>query len=347
MNILSDLNLAKKTDFPANYLDNKNSELAGNYMTLVIFFLIVMIMVGYRRYMGFVDLNADDVEARYSNEESKFVELGGLQQNIRLHYRDEGLSPEKNPDAPVIFLLHGIMASLHTWDGWVDELRNDFRIIRIDIPGFGLTGPYKDGIYNVERFVDAVDQLSDHLGIQSFSLAGNSMGGFISWRFEAAHPNKVERLILLDSAGYSFKLPKMLKLLVFPILKTCIPFLTPRFLVTRTVKEVYGDSSKVTDAVIDRYHALMLREGNRKAVVTVLEVLLDINAEKIKQVKAPTLILWGERDLWIPVKLSKKFMADLKNPRLITYPGVGHIPMEEIPQKSAEDAKAFLLSSGS
>jgi pimeloyl-ACP methyl ester carboxylesterase len=91
----------------------------------------------------------------------------------------------------------------------------------------------------------------------------------------------------------------------------------------------------------------MLREGNRKAVVTVLEVLLDINAEKIKQVKAPTLILWGERDLWIPVKLSKKFMADLKNPRLITYPGVGHIPMEEIPQKSAEDAKAFLLSSDS
>jgi hypothetical protein len=80
-------------------------------MTFVIIFLIVIIMVGYRRYMGFVDLNADEVESRYSNKESKFVELGGLQQNIRLHYRDEGLSPEHSPDAPVIFLFHGIMAS--------------------------------------------------------------------------------------------------------------------------------------------------------------------------------------------------------------------------------------------
>ena len=314
-------------------------------MTLVIVFLIVMIMVGYRRYMGFVDLNADELESRYCNKESKFVELGGLQQNIRLHYRDEGLSPEQNPDAPVIFLLHGIMASLHTWDGWVDELRNDFRIIRIDIPGFGLTGPYKDGIYSVERFVDAVDQLSDHLGIQSFSLAGNSMGGFISWRFGAAHPNKVERLILLDPAGYSFKLPKIIKNIVLPISKVSVPLMMPRFIVTRGINEVYGDSSKVTDAMIDRYHDLILREGNRKALMAVLETLIYINPENIKQVSAPTLLLWGERDLWVPMKLAKKFTADLKNSRLITYPGVGHIPMEEIPQKSAEDAKAFLLSS--
>jgi pimeloyl-ACP methyl ester carboxylesterase len=300
-------------------------------------------MYSGRYYMGFVDLAPAVANSRYANEESKFIKLGGLQQGIELHYRDEGLSRDQNPDAPVLFLLHGIMASLHTWDGWVENLQNDFRIIRVDIPGFGLTGPYADGIYNIERSVDMLEQLSNELKVDSFFLAGNSMGGYISWNFAVQYPEKVKRLILVDSAGYSFEYPLLLELLRTPVLKDSMAFITPEFIVSQTLNEVYGDGSKVTDDTIARYHHLMLREGNRTAVVSVLESISDVENDKIKQVKIPTLIQWGEADAWIPLAHAEKFAAEIEGAKVITYPGVGHIPMEEIPQQSANDAKDFLL----
>ena len=311
--------------------------------TLVIAIALLASMYLGRHYMGFVDLAPEVVNSRYANEQSQFIQLDGLQQGINLHYRDEGLSSVDNPDAPVLILLHGIMASLHTWDGWVESLQDDFRIIRLDIPGFGLTGPYADGIYNIERSVDMVDQLSEKLGIESFFLAGNSMGGYISWNFSVAHPEKVKRLILVDAAGYPFKPPMMLELLRTPVLKDSMAFITPRFIVTQTLNEVYADTSKVSDETIERYHQLMLREGNREAVVDVFASIAHLDSSKIKQLKLPTLIQWGEADVWIPLANAGKFAADITGAKVITYPGVGHIPMEEIPQQSAQDAKEFLL----
>ena len=311
--------------------------------TLVIAIALLASMYAGRYYMGFVDLSPEVVNSRYANAESKFIQLDGLQQGINLHYRDEGLSSVDNPDAPVLILLHGIMASLHTWDGWVESLQDDFRIIRLDIPGFGLTGPYADGIYNVERSMNMLDQLSDKLDIESFFLAGNSMGGYISWNFAATHPEKVKRLILVDAAGYPFKPPMMLELLRTPVLKDSMAFITPKFIVTQTLNEVYGDTSKVDDETIERYHQLMLREGNREAVVDVFASIAHLDSSKIKQLKLPTLIQWGEADVWIPLANAEKFATDIKGSKVITYPSVGHIPMEEIPQQSANDAKEFLL----
>lgn len=305
---------------------------------LLAIILLASMFIG-RHYMGFVDLAPEVVQSRYANEESEFITLSGMQQGINLHYRDEG-----NQEKPVLILLHGIMASLHTWDGWVESLQNDFRIIRVDIPGFGLTGPYSDGIYNIERSVDMLDQLSDKLGIESFFLAGNSMGGYISWNFAAAHPEKVERLILVDAAGYPFKPPMMLELFQTPILKDSVSFFTPRFVVTHTLNEVYGDGSKVSDDLIDRYHQLMLREGNRQAVVDVFASIAHVDSSKIKQLKVPTLIQWGEADVWIPLENAQKFVQDIEDAKTIVYSGVGHIPMEEVPEQSANDAKDFLLS---
>lgn len=313
------------------------------FVSALIALVLLASMYSGRYYMGFVDLAPEVVNSRYANEKSKFIKLGGLQQGIELHYRDEGLSADENPDAPVLFLLHGIMASLHTWDGWVENLQDDFRIIRVDIPGFGLTGPYADGIYNVERSVDMLNQLSNKLNVDSFFLAGNSMGGYISWNFAAQYPEKVKRLILVDAAGYVFELPLLLELLRTPVLKDSMAFVTPRFIVSQTLNEVYGDGSKVTDEAIDRYHQLMLREGNRTAVVSVLKSLNEVDNDKIKQLKMPTLIQWGQVDAWIPLAHAEKFAAEIEGAKLITYPKVGHIPMEEIPQQSASDAKDFLL----
>lgn len=306
--------------------------------------VVLSVLYSVRQYMGFIDLSPQVVNDLYANEQSKFIKLGGLQQGINLHYRDEGLDAETYPDAPVLVLLHGIMASLHTWDGWVETLKTDFRIIRVDIPGFGLTGPYADGVYNIKRYMDMVDQLTNELNIQSFSLAGNSMGGFISWSFAANYPEKVERLVLLDAAGYAFKKPMLLGLLSTPVLKDSLSYITPKFIVSQTLSEVYGDSSKVTDTTIDRYHQLMLREGNRVAVVDVLMSISNIDSSSIKGLKVPTLVQWGEQDKWIPLAHAEKFVNDIEGAKLITYPGVGHVPMEEIPEQTAKDAKRFLLA---
>jgi pimeloyl-ACP methyl ester carboxylesterase len=309
---------------------------------LIVVVLSVSMYLG-RYYMGLIDLAPDVLSSRYINEESEFITLGGLQQGIELHYRDEGLRVEEHPDAPVLFLLHGVMASLHTWDGWVENLHNDFRIIRVDIPGFGLTGPYEDDIYSLERAVDMLHQLSRELNVDSFFLAGNSMGGYISWNFAVQYPEKVKRLILLDSAGYPFEIPLIISLLRTPVLKDMMAFIAPRFIVAQTLNEVYGDSSKITGETIDRYHQLMLREGNRKAVVSVLNNLGSVKNEKIKELEIPTLIQWGADDAWIPLAHAERFSADIKGSKIITYPGVGHMPMEEIPQQTANDAKDFLL----
>jgi pimeloyl-ACP methyl ester carboxylesterase len=313
------------------------------FITALIVAVLSVSMYSGRYYMGFIDLAPDVLNRLYTNEESEFITLGGLQKGIELHYRDEGLRVEEHPDAPVLFLLHGVMASLHTWDGWVEDLHKDFRIIRVDIPGFGLTGPYADGIYSLERAIDMLHQLSRELNIDSFFLAGNSMGGYISWNFAVQYPKKVKRLILLDSAGYPFELPMIIALLRTPVLKDMMAFIAPRFVVAQTLNEVYGDNSKITDETIDRYHQLMLREGNRKAVVSVLTSLGNVKNEKIKELEIPTLIQWGAVDAWIPLAHAERFAVDIKGSKTITYPGVGHMPMEEIPQETANDAKKFLL----
>lgn len=310
-------------------------------MTLPKHFLISIVLIVTAlfstgcTYMGFTDVDSEEAKRQYADADSSFVEIQGVQ----LHYRDEG-----DDTKPALVLLHGIMASLHTWDGWVDALKNDFRIIRVDIPGFGLTGPYPDNVYNIERSVEMVDELTRFLGVDNFYLAGNSMGGYISWNYAVAHPEKVDRLILLDSAGYPFDPPMMLELLQTPVLKQGMGFLTPRFIVTHTLNEVYGDATLVKDETIDRYHTLMLREGNRQAVVEVFASMKQMDSAKISQVSVPTLIMWGDTDRWIPLNLSARFNADIEGSELIVYPGVGHIPMEELPQKTAADAKAFLTS---
>lgn len=301
---------------------------------LIVVFLSIW-MTTACTYMGFTDLEPEALKKEYADDFSHFADIQGVQ----LHYRDEG-----NADAPVLVLLHGIMASLHTWDGWVSELKNDFRIIRVDIPGFGLTGPYPDGIYNIDKSVEMVDLLMKQLDIDTFFLAGNSMGGYISWNYALAHPEKVERLILLDSAGHAFDPPMILALLDTPVLQDSMAYVTPRFVVSQTVREVYGDADKVTDPVIDRYHRLMLREGNREAVVDVFASLQEADPSGIKDVEVPVLIMWGELDRWIPPEHALRFRDQIDDAELIMYPGAGHIPMEEIPQKTASDARDFFMS---
>ncbi|MBG4124788.1 alpha/beta hydrolase [Pseudomonas aeruginosa] len=300
--------------------------------------------VGFAR-LGFGSLSLESLRARYAapSSGSRFIELDGFP----LHYRDEG-----SRDKPVLVMIHGVVASLHTWDDWVKAMSPYFRIVRFDVPGFGLTGPGRDSRYSGERMVAILGQLLDFLKIDKASIAGNSLGGYIAWNFALAQPQRVERLVLIDPAGYQMrKVPWMIASAALPGSTLAMPLWMPRALIAQGIKEVYGEPGRIKPGVVDRYYDLSRRPGNRKGMMEIFRVLLKVNreelgtsGERIARIVAPTLLMWGERDRWISPKHVPLWQRDLPGIQVKTYPGVGHIPMEEIPEQTAADALRFLMA---
>jgi pimeloyl-ACP methyl ester carboxylesterase len=270
--------------------------------------------------------------ADFAPPPSKFIDVGGL----HVHYRDEGAGP-------AVLLLHGAGASLHTWEEWAAALRPTHRVVRLDLPGFGLTGPFPDDEYHFKHVVAFLDQFVDAVGLHEFAVAGNSLGGELAWRYAVAHPARVTRLILVDAAGYPvFKRPLAYRLARTPLLSWLLMHMGSRALVERTVRDVYADPAKITPALVDRYYRLMLRAGNRRAFVARSRLPRGDQAGEIRLVRAPTLVMWGAEDRLFPVDNARRFAADISGARLLVYNGVGHVPMEEIGARSAADAQAFL-----
>jgi len=280
------------------------------------------------------DIPLEALLPEYGAAPSQFVEIEGM----RIHYRDEGAGP------PLV-LLHGFGSSLYTWDGWVRQLAGTRRLIRLDLPGFGLTGPAPDGDYTAERYVRVVTALLDRLGVERTDIAGNSMGGRTALMFALAHPERVRKLILVDAGGFAPMPPPSLFLLAqTPILgPSMILHVTPRFLVRYNLEGVYGDPSRLTDAVVDRYWAMGRRAGNRGAMLARITGPPDPNlADRLGELKLPVLIQWGELDQWIPLSDAHGFQRGIAGAELRVYPGAGHVPMEELPEATARDADAFL-----
>jgi len=287
---------------------------------------------GYSEFAPFQpDLPADCLEERYTTEASRFVEVGGA----RVHVREEGPA-----EAPVVLALHGMYSSLHTWEEWTGRLTDRFRMVRLDLPGFGLTGPNDDEEYDMSYYVDLLAALMDRLGLSTAAVAGNSLGGGIAWRFAVAHPDRVERLLLLDSIGRQI-VPDGAGLLVRPGMSVVPRYLTPRVAFREILRDAYGDPTKLTRATVRRYHDLLRRTGNRRAVITLLREASPGRFDP-GDVRAPTLVQWGSRDSWLPLSLGRSLAAEIPDAGLRVYEGVGHMPMEEAPGATAPDAAAFL-----
>lgn len=214
-------------------------------------------------------------------------------------------------------------------------LAGDHRVITLDLPGHGITGPDPNGRYSAAEMADFLDRFLTTIGVtKGITIAGNSMGGNIAWRYTVAHPDKVDRLILVDSAGYPREEPRPFgfRLYATPGLGTIARWVTPRFLIARSVRDSYGDSSRVTDERVDIYEDMLLRAGNREATRARFRSTVDEDPRaKLATIKAPTLVLWGERDKWILPKYGQRFARDIPGARLVILEGLGHTPMEEDP----------------
>ena len=293
------------------------------------------------------DRPVETLVARWAPPPSEFIDLNGQ----LVHYRDVG--PRADP-APIV-LLHGTSASLHTWEGWSKALRGQRRVISLDLPGFGLTGPFAGDyptrwagqpLYTADHYARFVLDLLDRLAVQRFVVAGNSLGGEVAWHIAAAAPQRVTQLVLVDAAGYRFTpedVPLGWRIARLPVLGRVTEHFLPRPFVLQGLRAVYGNPAKIDEALIDRYYELTLRAGNRAALVQRLQAWSpDEGVERVSGVVAPTLILWGGRDRLIPPALAKRFAADIPGSQLVVFDDLGHVPHEEDPLRTVAAVKAFL-----
>jgi pimeloyl-ACP methyl ester carboxylesterase len=307
---------------------------ALKYFVLGLAALLTLISVLY----GHFDRSVEELKPKYAGPPSEFIPLMGME----VHYRDEGDPRDSLP----LVLIHGTGSSLHTFDAWAASLKKDRRVVRMDLPGFGLTGPFPERKYSMDQYVDFVAEFLAGRGITRCILGGNSLGGQIAWNFTFEHPEKVDKLILIDAAGYAGKstsVPLAFRIARTPVLNKILTFITPRFVVKSSVENVFADKTKVTDTLVDRYFELSLREGNRQALVDRMQMPFDTSkVQQLKNIAQPTLILWGEKDGLIPVESAYRFQKDLPNDTLVILKNSGHVPMEENPAESLEVVLPFI-----
>jgi pimeloyl-ACP methyl ester carboxylesterase len=284
------------------------------------------------------DWPVESLVARWAPPPSQFIELDGQ----LVHLRDVG--PRDDPEP--LLLLHGAASSLHTWEGWVKALGGRRRIITVDLPGFGLSGPSPDGLYGGDREARFVLALMDHLQVPRFAIGGNSLGGEAAWRTALLAPQRVTRLILIDATGLEpgRDVVSVGGLLArAPLLPRLLEVLLPRPLVVAVLRQAYGDPARIDATLVDRYYEMMLRDGNRQAFVQRFRQReAGRDAERLRELKLPTLILWGGRDRLLPPGNAKQFQGAIAGSQRVVFNELGHMPQEEDAQRSAEPVSRFL-----
>ena len=276
------------------------------------------------------------LEAKYAPPPSTFIDVEG----VRLHVRDTG--PRT---APALILLHGFASSLHTWEGWATPLEADHRVIRIDLPGFGLTGPDPSGDYTDERAIQVIEALMDRLGVARATMVGNSMGGRIAWRFAVERPGRVEKLVLVSPDGFASPGIAYGRKTEIPAMMRALSTILPTFFLRMNLAPSYADPSRLSDAVVARYRDMMLVPGVRKAILARMEQhVLPDPARLLPHIQAPTLLLWGAKDAMIPVVNAADYKAAIPNATVVLLPTLGHVPQEEAPAESLTPVKDFLAS---
>ena len=315
------------------------------YLTLSFFILLVIAV-----YSGtYLDIPRDKLEAKYASGASKFLDL---KNGSRIHYRDEG-----DLYKPAIILLHGFNGSLFNFERMVPLLSKEFRLISIDLPGFGLTGAIPSMDYSTQNSILVINELTSYLGMEKFSIAGNSMGGGIAWRYALENPEKTQSLVLLASSGiYSSEerlqieesereSPLVWKLMRSNFVSYFLSLYTPKFFATQGLKTSVYDPNLATEEIANQFHELTLMQGSREAILSRFSKQ-NYNDEKpdiLKKIQAPTLIIHGREDNIISFKSSINLDQYIQNSQLVIYPKIGHLPMYETPARVADDIKKFFL----
>ncbi|WP_286852179.1 alpha/beta fold hydrolase [Leisingera sp. UBA4491] len=312
--------------------------------------LVVLVTVAIILTAGWLMLRRPDIsyntlESVYSKSNSRYLKSGS---QIELHFTDTG--PR---DAPILVLVHGYSASLNTWDAWARNLRKDYRVIRLDLPGHGLSRCVDNDEIGIEQFIASIDRVTHSLDVDQFTLVGSSMGGHTAWAYALAHPERLDGLVLVDAAGWlsapgeDDKDPVIFKLLRNGFARNVMKDLDMSALIRSGLENSFADPELVTDEMVERYSAMSRAPCHREALLKIMSgttLRVPASKERLSAIAVPTLILHGDTDNLIPVAHAEKFADAIPGSKLIIYPETGHIPQEEQPVASVEDFRAFLAT---
>jgi pimeloyl-ACP methyl ester carboxylesterase len=283
------------------------------------------------------DIPAEVLEAKYTNDASRFMNIDG----VRIHYRDEG-------KGPAVVLVHAHFASLLGWEPWVNELKEDYRVIRFDMTSHGLTGPDPSGDYTVERTIELAEQFIDALGIEQLSIGGTSLGGTVALHYASRHPERVEKLILLSPGSLEGK--EQMKRRGKPGASAqVLAYILPRFIPKYMLSSAWGKTTELPESLVDRWYDMWMREDQRTAEIERLRQYEAGDLEGVAAaVRAPVLILWGEENPQAKVEQAPEFielLSGAESVKLKIYPGVGHMAVQEAGEATGSDVRAFLEGS--
>lgn len=288
------------------------------------------------------DLPRSQVADKYSNQNSMFITL---ENGSTVHIRDEG-----NPDGEVLILLHGFGMSLHVWEKWVAELGDTYRLVSFDWPGHGLSTPVRDDDYSRNAMTSYLANVLDWMNIDKFVLVGHAMGGGIAMNYIVDNQKKVQALVLIGASGLkidrSDEAPRVMKLTKYPGMSTALRYISPYETLKKTVIRTYGSESFVNKELVDRYYELMVNSTNREIYIKqIKQMSLDEPLDaRIGRLNHPTLLIWGEEDEIVGLKYAKRLRSIILSARLVSYQGVGHLPMDVLPKVTAKDLTNFLNS---
>ncbi len=303
-------------------------------MSRVVQVLLLAVLSALSVWLWTPDLPRAELEARYLAAPTDMRQVGPW----RLHVRESG--PR---DAPVVVLLHGFASSLQTWDAWAEGLQKTHRVVRLDWPGSGLSPPDPANDYTDARSLQLLLALLDELGVQRASWVGHSMGGRIAWTFAARHPERSERLVLVAPDGFASFGMAYGQAMAVPASWGLMRHVLPRALLRMNLQAAYAQPQNLSDALTRRYHDLLRAPGARQALLTRLQqTVLQEPLPLLRQIRAPTLLVWGEADAMIPVAHAQDYLRAIEGSRLLALPQAGHLPQEEAASASLQAVAAFL-----
>jgi len=259
-------------------------------------------------------------------------------EGVRLRYVRAGTGP-------AVVLLHGFASSIFTWRDVVPALARGHDVVALDLPNFGGSAIHPD--LPPAAYPRLVTGLMNRLGLDRASLVGNSLGGGTAVLVAAHHPERVDHLVLIDSVGYNLAAkdrPFLLRATGWkPVSRVVEALPVRRAVVTLALRQVFHDDRLVTAERIDEYVAPLLRPGAVAAAQILLASGDDMGLPGIvARVRAPTLVIWGRQDRWVPVEQADRFLATIPGSRKVVIEGCGHLPQEERPAEVVRLLEEFL-----
>jgi pimeloyl-ACP methyl ester carboxylesterase len=245
----------------------------------------------------------------------------------------------KGEGEPLI-LMHGYGAGIWVWEKQIDFLSRFYRVYALDLIGHGYSErPRVD--YTPETYIQCVKSFMDEAGIQQATLIGNSMGGGVAWAMALVFPERVKKIVLINSAppdvlgqvkNESFRTLVAIK--DIPILPYLIVASRSKRSIKWLLQECVADIKTITPEVLDRQYQLSRIKGTTWALYSTFKNAGKALAfkDRLGQMRHPTLLLWGRRDLIFPPSVGEDLHREIGNSKLILIDGSGHIPMWETPE---------------